>query len=78
MPDSNSSPWKQLYLETLKETDSKRLADLAYCAEKAIFFRLAELEGSSDHAGERRELKEACTDLMTLRVEKLGWPNPYL
>jgi hypothetical protein len=56
VPDSNSSSWKQHYLEALKETDKKRLAELAYVAEEAIFFRLGELEGSMDHHEERSEL----------------------
>lgn len=77
MRDSNSLSWKKTYLEALKETDKTKLADLTYAVEEAIFFRLRELDGSADHEEERNELKEACSNLMTIRVEKLGWPAPF-
>jgi hypothetical protein len=73
-PVPNSFSWKEPYLAALKETDQKRLTDLTYAAEEAIFFRLGELEGSTDHHEERNELKATCDDLMTIRVSKLGWP----
>jgi hypothetical protein len=78
MPDCDSPSWKQSYLEALKETDKAKLADLAYAAEEAIFFRLGEIEGSTDHYEERNDLKAACAELMTIRVEKLGWPSPFI
>jgi hypothetical protein len=78
VPDSNSSSWKQSYLEALKETDKAKLADLAYAAEEAIFFRLRELEGSADHQEERNELKEACSNLVIVRVDRLGWPPLFI
>jgi hypothetical protein len=78
MSDSNSPSWKQLYVEALRETDKKRLAELAYVAEEAIFFRLGQLEGSADHREEQSELKAACAVLLTTRVAKLGWPAPFV
>ena len=75
MPDSYSS-WKEPYLESLKETDRTRLTELTYAAEEAILRRLWELEGSADHHRERSELKRACSDLVAIRVSKLGWPDP--
>lgn len=78
MPNSNSASWKQSYLQALKETDKAKLADLAYVAEEAIFFRLRELEGSADHQEERNELKEACSNLVIVRVDKLGWPPLFV
>jgi hypothetical protein len=73
----NSFPWKEPYLAALKETDQKRLTDLTYATEDAIFFRLGELAGSADHHEERNELDAACEGLMTIRVSKLGWPSPF-
>jgi hypothetical protein len=71
---AKSHSWKEPYLAALKETDQKRLTDLTYAAENAIFFRLGELEGSADHHEERKELKAACNDLLKIRTNKLGWP----
>jgi hypothetical protein len=69
-----SFPWKEPYLAALKETDHKRITDLTYAAEGAIFFRFGEIEGSANHHEERNELKAACNDLLTIRTNKLGWP----
>lgn len=71
----NSFPWKEPYLAALKETDQKRLTDLTYATEGAIFFRLGELYGSADHHEERNELRAACDGLLTIRESKLGWPS---
>jgi hypothetical protein len=72
---SNSS-WKKPYLEALAETDKKKLTELVYAAEEAIFRRAQELSGSTDHHEERSELNEASAALMAIQVHKLGWPAP--
>jgi len=50
MPDSNSSSWKQPYLEALKESNNEKLSELIYATEGAILLRLLELGDSADHA----------------------------
>ena len=78
MPDSYSYSWQQPYLEALNETDKERLLELVYAAEEAIFRRSLELSGSDDHHEERREIKAACKGLLSIEVNKLGWPSPLL
>jgi hypothetical protein len=78
MPNSYSYSWQQPYLEALNETDEKRLLELVYAAEEAIFRRSLELSGSEDHCEERREIKAACKGLLSIEVNKLGWPSPLL
>jgi hypothetical protein len=42
---AKSFPRKEPYLSALKETDQKRLTDLTYAADEAVFFRFGEIEG---------------------------------
>lgn len=46
-------------------------------AEEAIYARLLELHSSWDHERERAEIVEAGIDLLKIKTEKLGWPNPF-
>jgi hypothetical protein len=71
---AKSFPRKEPYLSALKETDQKRLTDLTYAADEAVFFRFGEIEGFANHHEERNEMKAACNDLLTIRRNKLGWP----
>lgn len=66
--------WKEPYLAALKESDKVKLTELVYATEGAMFSRLQELSGLSNHAAEREELKMASEGLLTLQVERLGWP----
>lgn len=75
MQDSNSSSWRQPYLEALKETNKEKLNELAYSVEGAIFFRRQELAGSVDHQEEWDEMNSALATLLKIRTEKLGWPS---
>jgi hypothetical protein len=72
--ESNSRSWKEPFLEALFETDKEKLTKLVYTAEGAMFLRSQELAGSSDHHEERSELQVACAALLTVQVNKLGWP----
>jgi hypothetical protein len=45
-------------------------------AEGAIFVRLQELKSSQDHNRERAEIEEAVSDLLKIKTERLGWPDP--
>ena len=74
MQDSYSTPWKELYRQTLKESDERKLTELVQAAEYAIVLRLQELENSTDHHEERAEMKCAAADLLAIKTYKLGWP----
>ena len=74
----SSSSWKEAYLDVLKETDKKRLAQLVYAAEEAIFLRQQEISDSAEYHQERLELKAACADLLAIQINKLGWPAALL
>jgi hypothetical protein len=70
-----SSYWKHHFLKVLFESDNEKLTKLVHDTEGAIFFRLQELAGSTDHHEERTELHVACATLLSIQVSKLGWPS---
>jgi hypothetical protein len=72
--DTGTTCWKEAYEKTLREKDKQKLGDLILSAEAAIFRRYQELAPSSDHHEERRSLKEAAENLLSLKVNQLGWP----
>jgi hypothetical protein len=74
-PEPNSPSWRQPFLEALVETDKEKLLKLVHATEGAIFLRFNELEGSSDHHEERSEMRAACATLLSIQVNKLGWPS---
>jgi hypothetical protein len=74
MSESNSRSWEEPFLEALLETDKEKLTKLVYEVEGAMYFRLQELAGSSDHHEERSGMQVACAALLSIRVHKLGWP----
>ncbi len=78
MQDSYPMSWKDLYLQTLLESDTDKLAELVHAAEYAIVLRLQELENSTDHHEERIEMKLATADLLVIKTCKLGWPPVHL
>ena len=74
MPDSYSSDWKSLFLAVLGETDQNKLTERIHPAEGAIFLRLQELTDSPEHHDERSEIQVACAALLSIQVNRLGWP----
>ncbi len=70
----SSLSWKRLYLEALKTSDRNNLTGLVQAAELAIFERAKELADLPEHHQERNELSLACTDLLAVKTQKLGWP----
>jgi hypothetical protein len=74
MTDS-SSYWKHHFLKVLFESDNEKLTKSVYDTEGAIFLRLQELAGSTDHHAERTEMHVACATLLSIQVSKLGWPS---
>ena len=75
MSDSPKS-WQQVYLSLHHEKDSERLTQAVMAAETAIYERLQELSGESDHWEERAAIEAANKELLKIKTQKLGWPNP--
>jgi hypothetical protein len=73
MPDS--FPWKEPYLAALQESDKEKLVHLVHAAESAIFLRAQELSDNPRHCEERMELKACCKGLLSIQINKLGWPS---
>ena len=72
MPD-----WRELYQVVIDETNPKSLELLMNDLEAAIWKRLREIDGNSNGTNERHEIAQASNKLLTLRIEKLGWPSPF-
>jgi hypothetical protein len=70
------SNWRHLYSATVLETNRKRLEGMVCELEIAICSRLRDLDKSPEPASERQELANASAVLLTLKTERLGWPDP--
>ena len=68
--------WRQLYLNAQREKGLERITTAVLAAEAAIFERWQELDQVSGHIEERKQLREACDELLILKTERLGWPHP--
>jgi hypothetical protein len=70
------SHWRDLYAATVLETNRKRLEGMVCELEVAICGRLRNLDKFPEPRGERQELANASAVLLTLKAERLGWPDP--
>ena len=68
------SSWKEPYRAAVTETNKERLTELVHAAEGAIFLRSRELADHAGHYQERMDIREACKGLLSIQVNKLGWP----
>jgi hypothetical protein len=59
MRDSYPASWKDLYLQTVLESDKEQLTVLVQATEQAIALRAQELLNSTDHHTERSEMTVA-------------------
>jgi hypothetical protein len=75
MQDSYLGSWKQLYLQTLLESDPQKLTELVLASEQAMAARARQLLSSSDQREERSELAIAKASLLSIKAHKLGWPS---
>lgn len=66
--------WKELYLETLLESDKEKLSGLVQTTEQAIASRTQELLNTRDHHKERGEMAIALASLLSIKTQELGWP----
>jgi hypothetical protein len=74
MRDSYPASWKDLYLQTVLESDKEKLTGLIQAVEHAIASRAQELLNSTDHHEERSEMATANAALLSMKTHKLGWP----
>ena len=68
--------WHELHQATMHQNDPALLEKLAYELEAAIFCRLQELAHKPGRIAERVELRSAVVELNSIRIGKLGWPDP--
>ena len=73
MQDSYLMSWKDLYLQTLLESDTEKLTELVQATEQAVAARARQLLNPSDQQ-ERGEMAVATASLLAIKVHKLGWP----
>jgi len=74
MQDSYLMSWKELYLQTLLESNAEKLTELVQATEQAMVDRAQQLSSSSDHHEERSEMDVAKASLLAIKAHKLGWP----
>jgi hypothetical protein len=67
--------WKDKYHEALAESDKEKLTRLVQETENAMFLRGRQLEDSDDHQREKKEMQAAASDLLAIKIHKLGWPG---
>jgi hypothetical protein len=70
--------WRTLYTAALAETDITALADLVYKTEEAITLSLQEFVRTSPGSAELSELRAAANQLLRVKVQRLGWPDPCI
>ena len=75
MQDSYLMSWKELYLQTLLESETEKLTELVQATELAMADRAQQLSSSSDHHEERSEMAVAKASLLSIKTHKLGWPG---
>jgi hypothetical protein len=75
MPEISASTWKERYNKAVRESDPSKVHEAVLVAEVAMFKRGMELDGSADHHAERKEMEAASSDLLAIKIHKLGWPK---
>ena len=68
--------WRILYEAAVDEANPGVFERLVYETEDAICWRLRELSGNMSDPLEVNEISEAAKNILKLKIERLGWPNP--
>lgn len=76
-PTCPPSHWRGLHQLVLRETDLKTLLPLVYQLEDCMVQRWQELARRMNFETERTELQSAAEDLFRIKIERLGWPDPF-
>jgi hypothetical protein len=70
------SDWRVLYEAAVDETNPAVFERLVSDTEDAIQYRLRELSKNPDGPLELNEISDAVAHILTLKTERLGWPDP--
>lgn len=73
MQNSYLGSWKELYLQTVLESDPQKLTELIQAAELAMADCAQELSGSAANK-EGGDMAIAKASLLSIKAHKLGWP----
>jgi hypothetical protein len=73
MRESYSGSWKDLYLQTVLESDKEKLTGLVQATELAIVLRAQQLLNSTEHRKEGSDMAVAYASLLSIKTNKLGW-----
>jgi hypothetical protein len=68
--------WKTAYEKTVWESDTEKLLTEIHVTEEALFHRWQEIDHDVAHAKERTEMEAAAEDLLAIKINRLGWPDP--
>jgi hypothetical protein len=73
----NSVPlWKTAHEKTVWESDTKKLLTEIHATEEVLFHRWQKIGDDVGHAKERVAMEAASEDLLTIKIHRLGWPDP--
>ena len=67
-------PWRRLFGQMCRESDTTRLTELVAQFEGAIFRRGQEINDGPEHREEWEAMKRATNSLLRIQTETLGWP----
>jgi len=75
----NSPHWKRQMERAMRELDPENLTRQVHAAEEAIFLRWQEMEKNPSlrETRELEEIKAATNELLTIKTQKLNWPDPF-
>jgi hypothetical protein len=73
MREPYPASWKDLYLQTVLESDNEKLTGLVQATEQAIVLRAQKLLNSTDHHKEQSDMAVASASLLSIKTNKLGW-----
>ena len=79
MPNFLRAPlaeWRILYEAAVDEANPGVFERLVFETEYAILRRLRELSKNPDGPLELNEISDAVANILRLKSERLGWPNP--
>ena len=76
MSDLQFPSWERPLKEARESSDLEVVREKVEETETAIFFRLQELQNSSNGHHEREAIRRAARELLTIKCEKLKWPQP--
>jgi len=71
----DTSVWKAAYEKVIWESDPIKLLAEIHATEEALSLRLQEIGNDASHAQELATMAAASTDILAIKVHRLGWPD---